>query len=139
MKRVALTLITAFALAVPQLGYAEKKFPMQTSDNMPAAQGEAEVGHDKNGNQEVKLTVRHLAKPETLTPPKQAYVVWVQPSGEQPKNSGVLRIDSELKGEFRTNTPYKKFDLFVTAEDSPTATSPSGPEVMRQQIQASAS
>jgi hypothetical protein len=106
---------------------------------MPAAQGEAEVGHDKNGNQEVKLTVRHLAKPETLTPPKQAYVVWVQPSGEQPKNSGVLRIDSELKGEFRTNTPYKKFDLFVTAEDSPTATSPSGPEVMRQQIQASAS
>jgi hypothetical protein len=79
--------------------------------------------------------VDHLAKPEHLSPAKQAYVVWIQPEGKEATNEGVLRVNDELKGDFRANTPYKKFDLFVTAEDTPTATSPSGPEIMRQHMQ----
>jgi hypothetical protein len=62
-------------------------------------------------------------------------VVWIQPEGQSPSNAGVLRVNSELKGDFRTNTPSKRFDLFVTAEDSPTATSPGGTEIMRQHMQ----
>jgi hypothetical protein len=135
MRRFVFTLITAVAL-LSQAGYAEKKVELQSTSAVPAAKGMAVVQHDRNGNVEVKLSVEHLAKPDQLSPAKQAYVVWIQPEGQSATNAGVLRVNNELKGDFRTNTPAKKFDLLVTAEDSPTATSPSGTEIMRQHMQA---
>jgi hypothetical protein len=134
MKRTIFTLIAAAALlATPAL--AEKKFDMKTSSTVPAAEGRAIVEHDRNKNVQVTLEVRHLAKPQSLAPAKGTYVVWIQPEGQEANNVGVLRINDELKGDFRTTTPYKKFDLFVTAEDSPTVSSPSGTEIMRQQVE----
>jgi hypothetical protein len=134
MKTAIFTLVTAAALlATPAL--AEKKFDMKTSSNVPAAQGRATIEHDRNKNVKVTLEVEHLAKPQSLAPAKGTYVVWIQPEGQEPNNVGVLRVNDELKGDFRTTTPYKKFDLFVTAEDSPTVSSPSGTEIMRQQLQ----
>jgi len=134
MKRVIFTLITAAALAAtPAL--AEKKVEMKTSSSVPAAEGRAILDHDRNKNVRVTLEVRHLAKPQSLAPAKDTYVVWIQPEGQEANNVGVLRVNDELKGDFRTTTPYKKFDLFVTAEDSPTVSSPSGTEIMRQQLQ----
>jgi hypothetical protein len=111
-----------------------KKVPMNASTSVPAAAGHADIGTDQNGNTTVDLKVHHLAKPEALTPPASAYVVWIQPAGESPQNQGRLQVNSNLDGEYKTNTPYKKFDLFVTAENNPQATTPSGPEVMRQQV-----
>jgi hypothetical protein len=134
MKRVIFTLITAAALAAtPAL--AEKKVEMKTSSTVPAAEGRAILDHDRNKNVQVTLEVRHLAKPQSLAPAKDTYVVWIQPEGQEANNVGVLRVNDELKGDFRTTTPYKKFDLFVTAEDSPTVSSPSGTEIMRQQLE----
>ena len=134
MKRAILTLITAGVLvAAPAM--AEKKFDMKTSSTVPAAEGRAIVEHDRNKNVQVTLEVRHLAKPQSLAPAKGTYVVWIQPEGQEPNNVGVLRVNDELKGDFRTTTPYKKFDLFVTAEDSPTVSTPSGTEIMRQQLE----
>jgi hypothetical protein len=134
MKRLVLSLIAAATLcALP--ASAEKKVDMQTASTVPGAEGIATIEHDRNKNVQVTLEVRHLAKPQSLSPAKETYVVWVQPDGQQPINAGVLRVNEELKGEFRTNTPYKKFDLIVTAEDSATASYPSGTEIMRQQLQ----
>jgi hypothetical protein len=134
MKRVIFTLITAAALAAtPAL--AEKKVEMKTSSSVPAAEARAILDHDRNKNVRVTLEVRHLAKPQSLAPAKDTYVVWIQPEGQEANNVGVLRVNDELKGDFRTTTPYKKFDLFVTAEDSPTVSSPSGTEIMRQQLE----
>lgn len=134
MRRIVFTLIAAVGL-LANVGYAEKKVELQGSSAVPSAQGTAVLQHDRNGNIEIKLSVHHLAKPDRLSPAKQAYVVWIQPEGQSPSNAGVLRVNSELKGDFRTTTPSKRFDLFVTAEDSPTATSPSGTEIMRQHMQ----
>jgi hypothetical protein len=134
MKRVVLSLITAAVLiATPAM--AEKKVDMKTSSTVPAAEGRAILEHDRNKNVQVTLEVRHLAKPQSLAPAKDTYVVWIQPEGQEANNVGVLRVNDELKGDFRTTTPYKKFDLFVTAEDSPTVSSPSGTEIMRQQLE----
>jgi len=134
MKRVALSLVTAAVLiATPAM--AEKKVDMKTSSTVPAAEGRAILEHDRNKNVQVTLEVRHLAKPQSLAPAKGTYVVWIQPEGQEANNVGVLRVNDELKGDFRTTTPYKKFDLFVTAEDSPTVSSPSGTEIMRQQLE----
>jgi hypothetical protein len=116
------------------LGCGGKKVPMNASTSVPAAAGHADIGSDRNGNTTIDLKVHHLAKPESLTPPATAYVVWIQPSGQAPQNQGQLHVNENLDGEYKTNTSYKKFDLFVTAERDVHASNPSGPEVMRQQV-----
>lgn len=134
MKRLVFSLIASLALsALPAC--AEKKVQMQTSSSVPAAEGRAILDHDRNGNQRVTIKVKHLAKPENLSPAKEKYVVWIQPEGQDAQNAGVLRVNDDLEGEFRTATPFKKFDVFVTAEDGGTVSMPTGPEVMRQHLQ----
>jgi hypothetical protein len=78
--------------------------------------------------------VKHLAKPENLSPPQTTYVVWIQKPGGDPENQGQLKVNDKLEGEFKTVTPYKSFQIFVTGETNPNASAPSGPEVLRQQI-----
>jgi hypothetical protein len=134
MKSSIFTAIIAGAL-VASTGCGPKKVSMDTTAAQPAAQGRAELSKDDNGNTVVTLKAKHLARPENLSPAKQVYVVWIQPRGEQPMNQGVIKPGDNLEAEFKSRTPYKNFDIFVTAEDSPTATSPTGTEVMRQHLQ----
>lgn len=134
MRRIVFSLVAAAALlATPS--FAEKKVDMQTASIVPGAEGRVVLNHDRNKNIEVTLSVKHLAKPQRLSPAKETYIVWIQPEGQQALNSGVLRVNEDLKGDFRTTIPYKKFNIFVTAEDSPTTTTPSSTEIMRQQVQ----
>jgi hypothetical protein len=121
------------ALLCVGLAFA-KKYVLTPAAMVPAAAGELDVGNDKNGNTEVKVKVRHLAKPEGLTPAKTAYVVWIQQTGGSPEMAGLLKVNSKLEGSFETTTPYKGFDLSITAEDDPTVKSPSGPEVLRGSV-----
>jgi hypothetical protein len=111
-----------------------KKYVLTAATIVPAAAGDLNVGSDKNGNTEVKVKVRHLAKPEGLTPAKTAYVVWIQETGGNPERAGLLKVNSKLEGSFETTTPHKGFDLSITAEDDPTVKSPTGPEVLRGSV-----
>lgn len=101
---------------------------------VPAADGSVKMGTDSNGNTSVELNVKHLAKPESLTPPATSYVVWFQSSGTAPQNKGVLRVDDELEGNFKAVTPFKVFALMVTAENDPRASSPSSTVILKQQL-----
>lgn len=101
---------------------------------VPAATARAEVSQDKNGNTLVDLKVEHLAPPQNLTPSKSVYVVWIQPRGAAPIKQGQLKVNDKLNGEFKTPTSYKVFKIFVTAENSASVSSPSGQEVLRQEI-----
>jgi hypothetical protein len=114
---------------------AAKKFPLTASSVVPAARGNIQVGKDKNSNTRVKMTVEHLAKPESLSPPKTAYVVWLQQKGSEPENQGQLRVSGNLKASFETTTPAKNFDLFVTGEQDPSTKTPAGLEVLRATVQ----
>jgi hypothetical protein len=135
MKRATLIVLAATLCLMLELGCGgHKKVDLTPATSVPAAMGHAEITHDKNGNTLVDLKVHHLAKPENLTPPASAYVVWFQPAGQPPQNQGVLRVDSDLNGEFKTTTPLKNFDIFVTAEPGPTVTAPTGSEIMRQHV-----
>jgi hypothetical protein len=62
------------------------------------------------------------------------YVVWIQPNGRPAENKGQLNVSKNLDGEFKTVSPYKKFDIFVTAEDAGNVTSPTGQEVLRNTV-----
>ncbi len=113
---------------------ASHKYKLNPSTIVPAATGEIDVDKDRNGNTALDLKVKHLAKPDNLTPPQTAYVVWIQSQGGNPENQGQLKVNDNLEGEFKTVTPYKSFQIFITGETNPNATTPSGPEVLRQQI-----
>lgn len=101
----------------------------------PAAQGKVTTANDRNGNTDIEVQVKHMATPESLTPPQTTYVVWVQPRGKDPEVLGVLRVNKDLEGSLKATTPYKDFDIYITAESVLKPTSPSGTVVLKGTVQ----
>jgi hypothetical protein len=122
------------SLLAPMLACA-RKFPLTATPVVPGAKGYVDVGQDKNGNTEVDLKVEFLAKPSSLTPPAETYIVWFRQEGSEPESQGQLKVDDNLRGEFKTTTNMKNFDVFVTAENERVPKAPTGPEVLRATIQ----
>ena len=122
-------ILSAFALATD-------KFPMRNSSIDPAAVAVVHANSDRNGNVQIEMEAKHLAPPDRLTPAHSVYVVWIQAPGKSPEELGVLRVNSEdMAASFKGETPYKSFDIFVTAEDNPKPETPSGTEVLRGTVQ----
>jgi hypothetical protein len=97
---------------------------LETSNRVPAAAGKVSVRPGKDGNQTIDLQVQRLAQPSQVFQGTSTYVVWLFPPDSPPTNIGVLPLDNHLKGHFQTKTPFKTFDVEVTAEDSPAAVQP---------------
>jgi anti-sigma-K factor RskA len=111
------------------------EIPLVASSIVPAASGKVSYEHDRNGNLTLHIETKNLANPERLTPAKNAYVVWIQPRDGQPQNAGVLKVNEDLNGSFKTTTASKAFDIKVTAEDNPTVSQPTGPEIFHGGVQ----
>lgn len=111
-----------------------KHVHLTPATTVPAASAKADITHDSNGNTLIKLDVKHLARPENLTPPASVYVVWVQPRDGAPIKQGQLQVNKNLNAHFRSPTTYKTFRLFVTAEQSASVTTPSGQQVLSQDV-----
>ncbi len=133
MRKLYTICLTVALLCV--VAYAAKKYPMTAASIVPGARAEVKISKDDNGNTKLKMSVQHLAKLENLTPRASAYVVWLQERDRNAENQGQLKIDKNLKATFETSTPFKSFDVFVTAEQDSRVTSPSGPEVLKATIQ----
>jgi hypothetical protein len=112
-----------------------KKYPLAAAASVPAARGDVDIDHDKNGNTKFKIKVQHLAAPDALTPPKTAYVVWLRERDGSPSPQGQLRVDKKLNGSFEGVTPAKNFDIFITAEQESSPKAPTGEEILRATIQ----
>ena len=124
-----------FAALISGTAIAAKTFQLTSSAGTPAASGKVGIDKDKNGNTEVTIKTEHLAQPGLLTPAASCYVVWFQDQGGEAVNQGQLKVDKNLKGEFKTATSLHNFDLFVTAENDPLAKTPSGQTVLKTKIQ----
>ncbi|MGD0910086.1 MAG: hypothetical protein ABSA96_21080 [Candidatus Acidiferrales bacterium] len=133
MRKLDATCLTFPLLCT--VAYAAKKYPMTAASIVPGARAEIAISKDKNGNTRLKMTVQHLANLENLTPRATAYIVWLQERGGKSENQGQLKVDKNLKATFETITPFKSFDVLVTAEQDPRTNGPSGPEVLRATIQ----
>jgi hypothetical protein len=129
MPRVAVLVVICASL-LPCVLLA-KSFKLQAASIVPGATGEVKTGKDKNGNTKFTVEVKHLAEPNSLTPPRSTYIVWIQRTGASPESQGVLKVSRNLDGKFESSTQDKAFDLWITAESDPTTKSPSGPEVLR--------
>lgn len=112
-----------------------KNYPMTASPAVPAAKGSVKAQKDKaNGDIKLDVKVDHLARPSSLTPSADAYIVWVRSNGGEPLKEGAIGVDKNLKGELVVETTAKDFDVFITAERSKSATEPSGEEVLRAHV-----
>jgi hypothetical protein len=116
MKRnIALFVVFSFLLTVAAWGREDR---LTNTGTTPAAMGKVITDNDRNGNTGIEVQVKHMAAPQSLTPAKTIYVVWVQPRGKDPEALGALRVNEGLEGSLKATTPYKDFDIFITAEDS---------------------
>ena len=101
----------------------------------PAAEGKVNTSTDRNGNTEVEVQVKHMATPQSLTPAKQGYMVWVQPRGKDPELLGALRVNSDLGGSLKSSTTYKDFEVLITAEDDAKPASPSSTVILKGNVE----
>jgi len=111
-----------------------KDVQMMAGETNPAARCTIHLHVGDNGNTELDMKAESLAAPSALTPPKNAYVVWIQPPDGPPQNHGQITIDKSEKAELKTATPYKRFKVFVTAEDQAQIQTPEGPKVLSADV-----
>jgi hypothetical protein len=103
---------------------------LQTSDRLPAAQGQIKVSKGDNDNTKMKLEVNHLAEPAKMAPGASTYVVWIQTSPGQVQNLGALTVDNDRQAKLETVTPHRDFQVFVTAEPVATVAAPTSERLM---------
>ncbi len=89
---------------------------MEASSDVPAAQGTVKATKDSNGNTELVVDVKRLARPDKIASDATVYLVWIQAAGAEPESVGVLRLDSNLDGTLKAKTPQRKFTLTITPE-----------------------
>jgi hypothetical protein len=130
-RTIALFLLFSFLLAVSAWGREDR---LTNTGTAPAAEGKIITDNDRNGNTGVDIQVKHLATPQSLTPPKQTYLVWVQPRGKDPELLGSLRVNENLEGSLKAATTYKDFDVLITAEDSMKPYSPSSMVILNGRV-----
>ncbi|MBZ5507910.1 MAG: hypothetical protein LAO78_20810 [Acidobacteriia bacterium] len=114
-SKVALFLLCIFLLATAAWGREDR---LANTGVAPAAEGKVNTDTDRNGNTGIEVQVKHMATPQSLTPAKQTYLVWVQSRGRDPELLGALRVNENLEGSLKAATPYKEFEIFITAEDN---------------------
>ena len=130
-----LMLIAAAVLLFVTAAVADQ-FKMRAGESNPAAMGVVHVNTERNGNLALEVEAKHLAPPDRLSPAHSNYIVWVQPSGQQPQMLGELRVNTQDEAaSFKTSVPYHNFDIVVTAEDTAKPTTPSSTEVLRASVQ----
>jgi hypothetical protein len=128
-NRAIASCVFVVSLSVVLAGASEVRLTNDAST--PAAVGKAHLNKEKNGNLKLKVEVYHLARPSALTPSRQTYVVWTQARGKDPQNQGVLKVNDKLEGSFEDTVSNQDFDVFITAEDSPTVQTPSEPKLLK--------
>lgn len=112
-----------------------KEYRMTSAAGVPAATGTVKAQNAKdNGNVKLDIKVDHLARPSSLTPSANSYLVWIRPNGGEAFKQGAIGVDQNLSGELKLETVSRDFDVFITAEQSDGVTSPSSVEVLRTHV-----
>ena len=110
---------------------------MLASREVPSAEGVLEYGPTDNNNTRVRIHLKHMAPPQRVNPDATTYVAWAEPTKGKGRivNLGAIKIDDDLNGGLDTQTPLRSFNLYITAEQSPTAVEPTGAKLMTARIE----
>jgi hypothetical protein len=116
-------------------GGTGQTWTMSAGPKVPGAEGKVRAAAGGDGNQTVDVEVKHLTPANLIYKGMSHYVVWLQPHGGGPaQNIGVLNVGEDRDAHLTTKTPFKDFDVIVTAEESANATQPSGRGVLHATI-----
>jgi hypothetical protein len=108
---------------------------MRASRDIPAAEGTIKFSAADNGNTAIEVEVHHMASPEKVATGATTYVLWARAAGAGiPQNLGALQVDGDLRGTLKTVTPLRSFDVFITAEDSPTTMAPINKQLLTASV-----
>lgn len=124
MKNSKLIFLASLVSAIVILSFAScvTTTHFATSAIAPAAEGTVKVKKDANKNYVIKIHVYNLAESSKLTPPMNAYVVWLVTDDNMTKNVGQIKSSSaflskSLNATFETVSPLKPIKIFITAEN----------------------
>ena len=111
------------------LSSCARKVAFQTSPVVPAAEGSVKIKKDKNNNYSLDISVRNLAEPQRLNPPRDTYVVWIETDRDGTKNIGQIKsssglFSSKLKASLEAVTSFKPNRIFITGENDASVTFP---------------
>lgn len=108
---------------------------MKSSDSVPAASGTVKAQKSgNNGNTELDIKVQNLARPSSLSPSENVYIVWIRTKDGTVQKKGALGLNKNLDGELKVVTVSKNFDVLVTGEQSPSVIEPTGSEVLHTHV-----
>ena len=125
--------VLCMALLWP-FGAGWKTESLMAGASNPAAQGVVKYKTGGNGNTQLQIETRSLAPPSSMTPPENAYVAWIQPPGQSVQNLGQLKVNGKEQADLNTETAYKRFHIFITAEENPRLPAPQGPTVLSADV-----
>lgn len=126
-------LIFCLALIWP-FGGGGRTVHMMAGSVTPGARGTVNVDTGNNGNTTLDVKAHALAPPSSLSPAENAYVLWIQPPDREPVNHGRVQVDQHENAELHVKTPYKRFKVFITAEQNAQAHMPMGPKVLSAEV-----
>jgi len=126
MKNAIASIVLMFLMA--SCG-TSAKFPV--SSVTPAAVITAKMKQDKSNNYVISVAANYLASAERLSPPRKIYVVWIVTSSNGVKNIGQLKSKNGKNSTLDTLSSFEPIEIFITAEDEGTISSPSGTEISR--------
>jgi uncharacterized protein YceK len=111
-------------------------FQLESGKRTPAAEGTMEVTEDENDNYILDIRVAHLPEPKKLDENLTTYVVWANPVGSKGEysNLGRLKLNEDREGRMSARTPFKDFDIIVTAEKNAAVDGPSKYVVLKKRI-----
>jgi hypothetical protein len=101
-----------------------------TSTVVPAAQGTVQIHINKNKNYVVDIKISNLSPSTRLSPPSNAYVVWLVDNESNSINLGQLNssddfMSKNLDAKFEAVSGSKPVKIVITAENDPTTKYPS--------------
>ncbi|MDO9152940.1 MAG: hypothetical protein Q7U47_04405 [Paludibacter sp.] len=133
-KITFLAYLTSF-IVILSLSSCAVKARFLTSIIVPAAQGTVQIKIDDNKNYLIKIKLSNLAPSTRLSPPKEAYVVWLITDNNNAKNLGQLNsttnfMSKNLDATFETVSAFKPFKIIITAENDISIQYPSFSEII---------
>ncbi len=131
-NRLRLTLLALLASVIIIFSFEScaTKAPFLSSPVVPAASGTVKISKDANKNYSIQIKFKNLAGSERLTPPRNAYVVWMISEDNITKNIGQIHVSNSMSASFETVSSFKPSKIMVTAEDEANVFYPSNSEII---------
>jgi len=132
MMRRSMLALCLMALTVPACA---SRYKVDTEAPAYAGKAKMTVKTNKTGNRELDIHVDHLAPAHRVDPSLRTYAVWISVPGHGVTKAGLLDYNPKRRtGKLSATTPHAKFEVIISLESNPSASTPSQQVVLRKLV-----